>query len=510
MAAAEDSLAHLGEAEELATDPLRKIEILREIAYTGAANFGLLAQASDTLDKARALARDLDQDLEMRLFVERATWQAMDSGRPLTGILRELEKRGEPSGQTAAERGILALLAWTRMLRARPASEVRGPAVAALRNGQLIRELGAASLTVAAASWALANTFSRAELEPELRELRHFCARQGNRHGVGIHAFSAAVLAHIAGRLRDAEAFAKESLDSSMEVNSVGATGPLSCYLDILCDLGQFETGWRQLEALGFLGELPPFWPFTMVYLSRGLLRAHRGDPEQGLEDVMVAAKVYEQWEGISPAYGPWRHAAAQIHLQMGNREEAHQLVEEELQIALGTELPHVIGRDLRLLGCCEDGSAAVDHLREAVNVLESSEARLEHARALIELGSALRRENRRGSGPSVEEARALLRNGIDMAFQAGARPLVERGQTELRATGARPRNAVFSGPDSLTPSERRAAQMAADGMSNREIAEALFVTLKTVEKHLGNCYLKLDISGRKELGQALSQEAAA
>jgi DNA-binding CsgD family transcriptional regulator len=65
----------------------------------------------------------------------------------------------------------------------------------------------------------------------------------------------------------------------------------------------------------------------------------------------------------------------------------------------------------------------------------------------------------------------------------------------------------MFSGVDSLTASERKVAQLAADGLSNPEIAQALFVTRKTVEKHLGNVYMKLDVGSRSELPPALAPQ---
>ncbi len=72
---------------------------------------------------------------------------------------------------------------------------------------------------------------------------------------------------------------------------------------------------------------------------------------------------------------------------------------------------------------------------------------------------------------------------------------------------GARPRRELLTGVDALTASERRVAGMAAGGMTNREIAEALFVTLKTVEKHLANAYAKLGISRRAELSAAMAAD---
>jgi DNA-binding CsgD family transcriptional regulator len=120
--------------------------------------------------------------------------------------------------------------------------------------------------------------------------------------------------------------------------------------------------------------------------------------------------------------------------------------------------------------------------------------------RALVDLGAALRRTNQRAA------AREPLQRADDLAREGGAQTLRERARTELQATGARPRReALLSGPASLTPSERRIAELAATGQSNREIALALFVTPKTVEYHLRNVYRKLDIATRRELTTALS-----
>jgi len=157
----------------------------------------------------------------------------------------------------------------------------------------------------------------------------------------------------------------------------------------------------------------------------------------------------------------------------------------------------------LRALGLIEGGATGERLLREAVEVLAESPARLEHARALIDLGAALRRGNSR------REARTYLRGGVDLAHRCGAFALVARANEELAATGAHPRKVMLSGLESLTASERRVAQMAAEEVSNKEIAQALFVTVKTVEIHLSRVYRKLDIDSRRQLAGALSARAA-
>jgi DNA-binding NarL/FixJ family response regulator len=136
--------------------------------------------------------------------------------------------------------------------------------------------------------------------------------------------------------------------------------------------------------------------------------------------------------------------------------------------------------------------------LQQAVVVLEQSPRRLEHLRALVDLGSTLRRGRERAA------AREPLRAALADARRRGALALAQRAADELEATGESVRTPLLSGVESLTPSERRIAAGAAEGKSNREIAQALFVSVKTVETHLSAVYRKLDIAGRAELAGAL------
>jgi DNA-binding NarL/FixJ family response regulator len=142
------------------------------------------------------------------------------------------------------------------------------------------------------------------------------------------------------------------------------------------------------------------------------------------------------------------------------------------------------------------------ERLAEAVAVLESSPARLEHARVLVDLGATLRAAGQRTA------AREPLLEGLALAARCGARALERRSRTELAAVGVRPRTAEHAGADSLTPSERRVVELAAAGGTNREIAQTLFVTEKTVETHLGRTFRKLTISSRRQLPDALARSA--
>jgi len=199
-----------------------------------------------------------------------------------------------------------------------------------------------------------------------------------------------------------------------------------------------------------------------------------------------------------------WRSQAALALLQLGERGEARRLAAEELELARTWGAPRALGAALRAAGLVEGGQKGLALLEEAVEVLATSPARLEHAKARTELGAALRRANRRS------EAREQLRQALELATHCGAAPLATRAESELLATGARPRRIPLRGVESLTPSERRVAELAAKGPTNRETAQALFVTTRTVEVHLTSIYRKLGISSRSQLAAALAEPAPA
>jgi DNA-binding CsgD family transcriptional regulator len=187
--------------------------------------------------------------------------------------------------------------------------------------------------------------------------------------------------------------------------------------------------------------------------------------------------------------------------LALDRRDEALELATEEVELARAWGAPRPIGVALRTLGLTQGGAEGVETLRESLAVLEGSSAKLERARTLVDLGAAVRRANQR------VDARELLKEGLDLAVRAGSKPLVDQAEEELAATGARPRRLLLSGVESLTASEKRVAKFAADGLSNKDIAQALFVTTKTVEVHLSNVYRKLGIGSRNELPSALGGE---
>jgi DNA-binding CsgD family transcriptional regulator len=203
------------------------------------------------------------------------------------------------------------------------------------------------------------------------------------------------------------------------------------------------------------------------------------------------------------PQFIAWRTGAARAYAALGQADRARDLAGEALALARHADAPRAIGSALRASALIASNPERARLLSEAVAVLETSEARLEHAHALCELGTALRQER------SSKAAREPLRIGLDLAVRCGATALAKHAHAELLAAGARPRRVTISGRDALTPAEARTGQLAADGLTNREIAQTLFVTTKTVETQLARAYQKLAIHSRRELAGALETGAS-
>lgn len=229
-------------------------------------------------------------------------------------------------------------------------------------------------------------------------------------------------------------------------------------------------------------------------------LRLAQGRPQDASGAALATGKALAASAKVF-GYCPWRDTAAQAALALGDTARALELARDSRAIAEQTGVMHARVRALRVHGLCEKDERGIELLRRAVELGSDGPPRLETIRALIEFGSALRRANQR----SV--AREPLQRAADMAKRGGANTLYERARTELRAAGGRPRRElVLGGTASLTPSERRIAELASSGRSNPDIARALFVTPKTVEYHLRNVYRKLDISRRQDLPEALAR----
>jgi DNA-binding CsgD family transcriptional regulator len=251
-----------------------------------------------------------------------------------------------------------------------------------------------------------------------------------------------------------------------------------------------------RLELLA--GDEPDSLPFETVLQARGALLLALGEPQPALDTLRELGRRNDGWApGV--AVVQWRSWAALAASRLGDAAEAERLVGEEVELARRFGAPGGIGVGLRVAALVGERDL-VARLQEAVEVLEGSALPLELARALVDLGAALRHERK------PRDAREPLRRALDLALRAGAGGLAQRARDELLASGARPRRTALRGVESLTPSERRVAGLAAAGRTNREIAQELFVTEKTVEGHLRNVYDKLDVRSRLALPDALAQ----
>ncbi|GAA4807874.1 helix-turn-helix transcriptional regulator [Streptomyces ziwulingensis] len=263
----------------------------------------------------------------------------------------------------------------------------------------------------------------------------------------------------------------------------------------------------RLEEARHFAGgfdlrQAPDSWELNRFLYARGDLRAATGDPAGALHDFLECGRRQSGREVFSPVVTPWRTAVAECRLALGGTTEALELAEEELRLARIWGTPRTIGRALRVLGTATGGRHGLELAEEAVRTLrdapvdtgtELALALLGHGRQLLAAGERVR-------------ARDRLRQAADRAERAGAVRVRALARQALRESGARRLGPPGTGSGALTGSERRIAELAADGRTNTEIADSLHVARRTVETHLTSAYRKLRIRRRGELRAALGR----
>ncbi|MGW6216679.1 helix-turn-helix transcriptional regulator [Streptomyces sp. NPDC055109] len=301
------------------------------------------------------------------------------------------------------------------------------------------------------------------------------------------------------GDLDEAETDVREAMRIGQLSKTLVADSMFWAFLsEVETERGHLDEAEAALAAAHVPEDLPPhglFYPFLHA-LAR--LRHAQGRHEEALATALRAGERFAANGGHNPAVVAWRSTAAQCLHALDRTDEALTYATTEVEYARQWGAPFALGKALRVTGTITPGQEGVQILREAAAILETSHAQLEHAYALVALGSALRRTNSRA------EARPHLTDGLQIATRLGALPLAEQAKTELRAAGARPRRSGTEGLEALTPSERRVAELAVQGLTNRAIAQQLYVTIKTVEVHLGNCYRKLNISRRGQLHERM------
>jgi DNA-binding CsgD family transcriptional regulator len=330
-------------------------------------------------------------------------------------------------------------------------------------------------------------------IEPAIAEAQEIGSAVGFQHGVGLRGYCR----WQEGDLKRAEADLRASFETGQEF---GNQFPpfVAGLVGVLVERGELAEADQLLVECGLAGAMPQVMLFNPLLFHRAELRRAQGRRGEAIADGREAGDRYLA-SGITRPVPPWRSALALV-LAPDAREEALALAHEEVEAAAAWGTPRSIGLAGHRLGLIEGAPAGEERIRAAIATLEGSPARLELAHALVDLGAIVRR--RRASA----EARPWLERGMELAHACGATRLAEHARTELAATGVRPRRAARTGRDALTASELRVAELAASGLTNRTIAQSLFVTQRTVETHLGHVYQKLGHSSRERLQEDLGR----
>jgi DNA-binding CsgD family transcriptional regulator len=436
-----------------------------------------------------------ESEHEQGLRLQATRWAAVRGGS--VAVWRRLQQSGErfvvTSGtpRTIGERLHVAAAAY-EAARTGTADDARELALQALADGRLLDDPGPES----GAFWIAPSVLFFAYADDDAARVSTDVIEWAKQHG-SLPAFSmAAQLRAYAsvrrGLLAEAEADAASTLEQQPAPQTLYARVAL---VNVLLARG------KTTEAGDVFAQVRPEPAATgqIRYLqTRARIRAASHRPEDALDDLFACGRLEREWEIRTPAFATWRTDAAPL-LASGDRlDEARALAREELERcrAFGAQAP--LGASLRTLGLLERGDTGIELLEEAVAHLERSPARLEHALALVELGAAIRRAGRRA------DAREPLRKALELARVSGAKVVATRAHDELVSAGARPRRDPTESRSNLTASELRVARLASEGMTNREIAQALFLTENTIETHLRSVFRKLEIGSRSQLARAL------
>ena len=496
----EAAVEHLQAARELIDDPLKKAEIA---LLLGRQLYLLRGEESDAvLTQALADLDGADPELERLLQAGLITNDLFAPARQDHALELLEPVREQSATEGLGEKVLLSLLAHYDARTGKPAAEVVPVARRALGEGALVRDDVSGTFFIPPVM-----VLAMADLDEALVIFEDALA-EARRRGSTL-AFAAAKVFRLLvlvwrGDLLEAESEAREALALGRAWGPTARFyGHASAFLaDALMEQGRLDDATAALATIAFRASHLDSERVLFLRDSSARLRILRGDPAGGGEQLLEAGQEFDDVGSVNPAFIAWRSQAALALLQLGREDEARQLAAEEVEHARNWGAPRSLAGALRAAGLVEAGERGLALLEEAVGVVENSPAKLEHAKSRTELGAALRRANRRA------EAREHLRQAVELATICGATALVERAERELLATGARPRRVALSGVASLTPSERRIAEMAAEGPTNREIAQTLFITQRTVEVHLTSIYRKLAITSRSQLAAALTGAA--
>jgi DNA-binding CsgD family transcriptional regulator/tetratricopeptide (TPR) repeat protein len=497
----------LGSAALRAGDLELAIEQLR-VAVHGLPEAGRRAPAADELTSALILLQRAEEAVAELTEVinqlpegERERGLRLQATR-LAAALANVEawRRRRASGTRFVVKGTQPVTTGERLqlveqalnaVREGTAASARELALRALGHRELLEDPGPES----PAFWGLPAVLLMAHAYEDAArvcgEAIEWARRHGSQPAFALHAQFRAFASMKLGALDDAEADAVSGLQHAAIPRPIGLTA-LGVVLVERGRLGEAEELLTQ-ERFGRRSVRVPWF-----LEARARVHAAGGRLDEALEELFECGRIEQDWDVRTPAFSTWRASAAPLLASRGRHDEAIGLAREELERCRAFAAPGPTGAALRTLGTLTDGDAGLALLEEAVEVLRPSPERLELARALLEQGAALRRGGRRAG------AREPLRRALELARGCGAEVLAACAHDELVAAGARPRRDPTESRSRLTASELRVARLAADGLTNREIAQALFVTEKTVETHLRSVFRKLAIGSRSQLARTL------
>jgi DNA-binding CsgD family transcriptional regulator len=305
------------------------------------------------------------------------------------------------------------------------------------------------------------------------------------------------------GRLAEAVADGEAVIEAAAQgwtVAPAGAAGLLAiCLLDrdelerAVALLARFSPGAKSLNDA----------TNARFHEASAHLALAQGDARGALDSLKECQRLHAASGCVNPAVLDWRSPAALAYARLEDHARAREIAGENVSLARAFGEPRALGTALRIAGLVAPADERGALLEEAIATLRTSPAELELARTLLELGAHIRRTG----APRV--SREPLREALTLAVRCQAVAAAQRARDELAASGARPRRTALHGPDALTPAERRVALLAAEGMTTRQIAQSLFITPKTVEKHISNSYDKLSVSSRDALADALQPALA-